>query len=509
MSTNIFISILRELHIPFTKSFALNAFEEHPYKYTFFGLKSLCEKYNIETKGLFFQDKKMLLNLPIPFVVKFANDYALVKKINNGNVIFEMYGVDNNLTSSDFINNCSGHVLIFQSDDGSIEPNYKQHLFNQRLNNIEYLGIAISAAVLFGMFIIGNSIASCIKFILMMLSILGCFFSGMLITQQMKIHNSLAESFCHAFKASSCNNVLESSSAKLLKRYSWSEIGFSYFLVNFISLMISDRSQFILSYVTALSLLYSVWSVWYQHRLSQWCPICLMVQGIVFVQFLCYLLGGFYFQIVKCDGLVIVCLISAYICSTLIINKFIPLLANSFQLQRTRWEYNHLKMNDKVFDLLLHEGAKYDTVESSIEFGTKKSNKIITIFSNPYCNPCANMHERLQKLYASNSCLIRYVFTSFSPEWNIINKYLIAVYQQYGAEKAWEIYTQWYNKGKFLQEHFFDNLHLNMDSANIELEFKRHEQWRNSTKLNATPTILVNGYKIPYGYKIEDMQYIT
>lgn len=81
--------------------------------------------------------------------------------------------------------------------------------------------------------------------------------------------------------------------------------------------------------------------------------------------------------------------------------------------------------------------------------------------------------------------------------------------QQYGAEKAWEIYTQWYNKGKFLQEHFFDNLHLNMDSANIELEFKRHEQWRNSTKLNATPTILVNGYKIPYGYKIEDMQYIT
>lgn len=85
MSTNIFISILRELHIPFTKSFALNAFEEHPYKYTFFGLKSLCEKYNIETKGLFFQDKKMLLNLPIPFVVKFANDYALVKKINNGN----------------------------------------------------------------------------------------------------------------------------------------------------------------------------------------------------------------------------------------------------------------------------------------------------------------------------------------------------------------------------------------------------------------------------------------
>ena len=47
MSTNIFISILRELHVPFTKGAALRAYEDHPYKYTFYGLKSLCEIYGI------------------------------------------------------------------------------------------------------------------------------------------------------------------------------------------------------------------------------------------------------------------------------------------------------------------------------------------------------------------------------------------------------------------------------------------------------------------------------
>lgn len=52
MTTNIFISILRELRVPFTKDFAMHAYEEHPYKYTFFGLKSLCERYGIETKGI-------------------------------------------------------------------------------------------------------------------------------------------------------------------------------------------------------------------------------------------------------------------------------------------------------------------------------------------------------------------------------------------------------------------------------------------------------------------------
>lgn len=42
MSTNIFISILRELHVSFTKSFTLRAYEEHPYKYTFRLFLLLC-----------------------------------------------------------------------------------------------------------------------------------------------------------------------------------------------------------------------------------------------------------------------------------------------------------------------------------------------------------------------------------------------------------------------------------------------------------------------------------
>lgn len=509
MPTNIFISILRELRVPFTKSFAQRAFEEHPYKYTFFGLKSLCESYRIETKGLFLHDKKDILNLVAPFVVKFNNDYALVKKINKGIVTIEMYGSDSKLVSEDFIKGCSGHILAFHSNDKSIEPHYKQHLSQRLLCGIEYFGLAISAAVLLGMTTLGRSVPTCIELILMLLSLLGCFLSGMLITQQMKVHNTFVENVCHAFKKSSCNNVLESSAAKFLGKYSWAEIGLSYFLVNFIALMISDRSQETLAYVAALSLLYSIWSVWYQYRLSQWCPICLMVQGVVCVQFLCYLPGVFYFQPVKWDTQVIGSLISAYLLCTFIINKLLPMLSYSSQMQQTQWKYNHLKMNEKVFNLLLHEGQKYATADSSIEFGNKSSNMVVTVFSNPYCNPCAAMHKRLQELYTSNSCLIRYVFTSFKPEWNTINKCLIAVYQQLGAATAWNIYTEWYDNGKFSQEHFFDKFHLDMDSDDIEGEFQRHEEWRKTTGLNATPTVLVNSYRMPYDYIIEDVQYIA
>ena len=42
-----------------------------------------------------------------------------------------------------------------------------------------------------------------------------------------------------------------------------------------------------------------------------------------------------------------------------------------------------------------------------------------------------------------------------------------------------------------------------------EVEFQKHESWKEKTKLRATPTITVNGYKLPVNYKIEDLRYFT
>ena len=43
----------------------------------------------------------------------------------------------------------------------------------------------------------------------------------------------------------------------------------------------------------------------------------------------------------------------------------------------------------------------------------------------------------------------------------------------------------------------------------IEVEFQKHESWKAKTQLRATPAIIVNGYKLPDNYKIEDLRYFT
>jgi len=49
-------------------------------------------------------------------------------------------------------------------------------------------------------------------------------------------------------------------------------------------------------------------------------------------------------------------------------------------------------------------------------------------------------------------------------------------------------------------------LNLDIDCPQVETEFQKHEAWKEKTKLTATPTLLVNGYKLPDNYKIEDLK---
>jgi len=50
---------------------------------------------------------------------------------------------------------------------------------------------------------------------------------------------------------------------------------------------------------------------------------------------------------------------------------------------------------------------------------------------------------------------------------------------------------------------------LDITNPLIEVEFQKHDSWKAITQLRATPTIIVNGYKLPDNYKIEDLRYFT
>ncbi len=70
--------------------------------------------------------------------------------------------------------------------------------------------------------------------------------------------------------------------------------------------------------------------------------------------------------------------------------------------------------------------------------------------------------------------------------------------------RAWQLYEEWYDKGKAKQEAFFDGLGLDADAETVLAEYAQHRAWREQTGFSATPTLLVNGYRMPSTYQMED-----
>ena len=119
------------------------------------------------------------------------------------------------------------------------------------------------------------------------------------------------------------------------------------------------------------------------------------------------------------------------------------------------------------------------------------------------------MHLRINGLLEQNKDIcVQYIFSSFNKELEISNKFLIGAYFQNNGE-AKDIYDQWFEKGKFNKEGFFKLYPIDTEEQEVAREFELHEQWKEQSGLRATPTILVNGYKLPDSFKIEEIRYIS
>ena len=119
------------------------------------------------------------------------------------------------------------------------------------------------------------------------------------------------------------------------------------------------------------------------------------------------------------------------------------------------------------------------------------------------------MHKRIEQLLQkmNNNIGVQYILSSFSEDLNSTNKYLIAACLANNNHA--QIFSDWFEKGKELKDDFFKDRDLDMDNPAIEIEFQKHEAWREKSQLRATPTVLVNGYQLPDIYKIEDLQNFT
>lgn len=151
---NIFIEILETLSVKYTVNYTIRFYERHPHKNNLLGLSEMLYYYNIENVAAEIQKaQESLSSLDVPFVAYVDHEFVLVRHISTEIITYSWRGKNITLSTPVFLERWSGIVLLFESTDESIEPDYKEH-------RKEYLRQRIVIAC----------------FVLLLLSLMGCAF---------------------------------------------------------------------------------------------------------------------------------------------------------------------------------------------------------------------------------------------------------------------------------------------------------------------------------------------
>lgn len=504
---NILTSFLKALHVKYTLAYAEKLYEEHPHKYDLYGLSKMLEEYGIANAGVRINDKN-IHSLETPFIAHIGNDFVVVNRVTDKQVNYHWRDKDIDVTEEQFKRLWSGVVLVAETDENSIEPDYQQHRRKYLLNlfqNLLLAGIPLIALL----WIYSKQGFQIANVVLLLLYVIGALTSLLLVQKQIYTHGQYADKICSLFKQKDCNNVLESDAAKIFGWISWSEIGLGYFLSNILLMAACPALMPCLTFINILALPYTIWSVWYQYKVvKQWCMLCMVVQGILWLSALTVCIRGM-IQLPYLNLLDICKVGMIFIFPTLLVNKIVSWLVLVRKTTHITQELNSLKATEEVFKALLEKQPFHsvDATDSNIQFGNPEAPLRISILTNPHCEPCAKMHIRVKEMLqkVGDKLCIQYIFSAFNDDLLKSNLFLIAAYQNESREKAEEIYHRWYEKEKYHADTFMQSLGYDIMSDSVMEELKRHNEWKETNKLSATPTILVNGYVLPEHYQIEDM----
>lgn len=513
---NILCRYLSALHVPHTDTGVRKVYDENPNRRSMIGLVEMLQEYGVSARAQHFDTSHPAeLALPVPCIVVYNDSFVILSAVSDGTVTYEDERKKYTVPLAEFIKNWNGIALRGYPDASSAEPEYKSNVRKHYISKIKSVLYIIAVAVLFiGIVTSSTVVLSWWGFVALALNLFGLYLGYLLILKQLHVDSRAADHLCSIIKNSHCGSPKLEKASTVFGMVSLAEIGYGYFLVNTLIILFFPSLVGQMALFTAVGLLASFWSVWYQKTQAKvWCTLCLLTFLTMWILAGIYLIASVY----SSGGLFsigrIIMMASVYGVAILTVSYFVELINKLYENEQLADDYNELRTRPDVMRMLIDESPVLDKkpeLRSSLIFGNPASKLKITAFANPYCGPCAVMHAKMALFLSSRPNVeVRYTFTYFTEEKSVINRYLIAAYLKYGPEKAAQIFNQWYEIGRDVGENFFTPYNLDIRSAGVDEEFERQKLWREETGLTATPVLLVNGHKLPHRYTVDDLVYIA
>ncbi len=534
--TNVAAHFLQLLKIPVTKTSFIKSLEQNPYYPSLYSISNTFNKFGIASQA-FTITAEDLGQIEAPFIAYYksaanSKDFILVSKLNENEVFFISEGNKEKIISKrDFLKNWQQIVLVAEGNTTSGEKDYAVKLKKEQQQQTRkywlYAG-AVSIALLFTAaftYNVGNAFFySAISIVA--IKLLGITATALLLVYDIDKSNSFVKNICTAGKQINCDAVLNSKAARFLGM-SWSEAGFFYFATTIIFLFSGiDYSIKLVGIATAgtLAAAYIPFSIYYQSKVvKQWCPLCLTVQVVLAMELAWAIINVWIPSIRLTTFEKLSTLIDAGIIIQMLLSILLPIVGWYLikpLLLKTKDEalyhnaYKRLLYNPEVFNGLLQqqETVPDGWLQLGITIGNPSAVNTIIKVCNPFCGPCAKAHVLLEEIVKHNENVnLKIIFTATNNENDQAAKpvqHLLAINSKQDNQLIKKALDCWYLADKKDYEVFAAKYPINGELALQKEKVDNMKKWCDEAGITHTPTLFINGRRVPEMYNTEELKNI-
>lgn len=330
-TASLFSRFLAHLEVPHTRGWSDRKFRNMTFK-SVYGLSHLLTEYGIKNKGMRFSDKAELLRLAAPFLAQLKNgSFVIVTGVDPvARVVqYDSVGKVQEIGLEDFLHSWNGFALLAFPDANSREPEYGSHHLTEVVAAMTRYVLAAATLSVFAYFFVTRQLYLHISTVLLtVFDCIGLYFSFLLVQKSLNIHTAASDRVCGVLEHGGCDSIMQLKVSKLFGVFSWSEIGFGYFGVSLVTLLLFPHMWPALAICNACCLPYTVWSIWYQKfKARHWCTLCVGVQSTLWLLFFSYL-GGGWFREARHLHLNFLILLATYVVAVLSLNLLLTTFKN-------------------------------------------------------------------------------------------------------------------------------------------------------------------------------------
>lgn len=518
-ATAVLSCLIERLSISITKQTIGEELQKHPQYNTLLALSEVLDNWHIPNAAYQLNfDDLLAAEIDGPFIAFVSQkEFVTVTNLNKTEVMVSNERWNkHHLKIEEFKKIYSGSILLAEKDEGSGEKDYSAKRRKEIINSIRIpMVIAGAAILLIGWLSIEVPYLSVLSWQIALLTLFktaGLVTSVLLLIQSIDSNNPLLNKLCGGDNNKNCNAILSSKAAKITEELSWSEVGFFYFGGSWLVLLFNAANASVIGMLALLNLLslpYTFYSIYHQWRIAkQWCKLCCTVQAILWLEFFTFLpslSGGITAPLLK-DFAQLITGLSTPILGWILLK---PYLLLSKQIKPLKDQLRQYKYNKDLFDRMLNDQVQYalPDQDNTIIIGNSEAEKVITMVSNPYCQPCAKAHKALEWINGREDIKLQVVFTTHDEtDRNAeVALHLMAMHDlnDLALKKAMD---DWYEQKQKNYQTWAKTYPKPHNAVNAEALEKQRE-WCKITEVKGTPTLFLNGRRLPNNYQPEDIKY--